>query len=211
MTRTDASLEAAVGSLIVPGLTIGHRMISPGDEHALMPEEAAALAASVVKVRRASGAARIVARQLLARLGYPDCAVPKAASGAPIWPAGVVGSLSHDAQVAVATVAMRRDIDALGIDVEPAEHLPSDLLDIVATPHERLRITDDPYGGRLLFAAKEAVYKAVYPIDQTFLDHHDVQIDLTERNAVVCNGRVLALRFCLCTHLIVLAFIAGSQ
>jgi 4'-phosphopantetheinyl transferase EntD len=200
MTDTDTSLDAAIGSLVVPGLTIGHRLISPGDEHALMAEEAPAFAASVVKVRRASGAAR-----------YPECAVPKAGSGAPIWPTGVVGSLSHDARVAVATVAMQRDIGALGIDVEPAEPLPTDLLDIVATPHERLRIADDPYGGRLLFVAKEAVYKAVYPIDQTFLDHHDVQINLVERKAFVRNGRILELRFGLCAHLIALALIGGPR
>jgi len=211
MTDTDTSLDAAIGSLVVPGLTIGHRLISPGDEHALMAEEAPAFAASVVKVRRASGAARIVARQLLARLGYPECPVPKAGSGAPIWPTGVVGSLSHDARVAVATVAMQRDIGALGIDVEPAEPLPTDLLDIVATPHERLRIADDPYGGRLLFVAKEAVYKAVDPIDQTFLDHHDVQINLVERKAFVRNGRILELRFGLCAHLIALALIGGPR
>jgi 4'-phosphopantetheinyl transferase EntD len=208
MKVTDSSLEAAIGSIGVPGLAVGHRLISPGDEHALMPEEAPALAASVLKVRRASGAARIVARQLLAPLGFAQCAVPKAASGAPIWPAGVVGSLSHDPRVAVAAVGMRRDFVALGVDVEPAEPLPSDLLDIVATPLERSRLVDDPYDGRLLFAVKEAVYKAVHPLDQMFLEHHDVQVDLAERRAVVRNGRVLALRFCFSTHLIALAFIA---
>jgi 4'-phosphopantetheinyl transferase EntD len=102
---------------------------------------------------------------------------------------------------------MCRDVGAIGIDVEPAESLPSELLDLVATPQERLRITDDPYHGRLLFVAKEAVYKALYPLDQTFLDHHDVQINFAECKATVRNGRVVELRFCIAAHLVALAFL----
>ena len=115
--------------------------------------------------------------------------------------------MAHDARVAVAAVGLRRDVGALGIDVEPAELLPADLLDVVATPQERLNIGDEPYHGRLLFAAKEAVYKAVYPLDQTFLDHHDVQISFAERKATVRNGRIVELRFAISAHLVVLAFL----
>src|SRR2546426_10747540 len=144
MTVTrDPSLQSAIDALALPGILIGHRLIMPGDEDALLPQEHHSFASSVVKVRRASGAARIVARQLLAQLGYAQCVVPKAPSGAPIWPAGVIGSLAHDSRVAVAAVGMRRDVAALGIDVEPAELLPAELLDVVATPQERLNIGDD--------------------------------------------------------------------
>jgi 4'-phosphopantetheinyl transferase EntD len=203
----DPALESAIERVCLPGILIGHRLISPGDEYALRPDEVSAFASSATKVRRASGAARIVARKLLAQLGHRDCTVPKAPSGAPIWPAGVVGSLAHDDRVAVAAVAKSNMSYALGIDVEPAEILPSELLEIVATPQERLQIRDDPYQGRLLFVAKEAVYKAVFPLDQTFLDHHDVQINFANHNAMLSNGRVVDLRFCIATHLIVLAFL----
>src|SRR5712692_6004790 len=113
----ESSFQSAIDALAFPVVVIGHRLISPGDEHALLPEEAPAFTASVVKVRRASGAARIVARQLLMRLGHPGCALPKSPSGAPIWPAGVIGSLTHDARVAVAAVGLCRDVGAIGIDV----------------------------------------------------------------------------------------------
>jgi 4'-phosphopantetheinyl transferase EntD len=102
---------------------------------------------------------------------------------------------------------MSRDVAALGIDVEPAEVLPPDLLEIVATRSELRRIDDDPYRGRLLFVAKEAVYKAVHPLDQTFLEHHDVEVDLTGRKAIVRHGRTVELRFCISTHLVVVAFL----
>ena len=65
--------------------------------------------------------------------------------------------------------------------------------------------------GRLLFVAKEAVYKAVYPLDQTFLDHHDVEIDFADRKGFVRNGRVVELRFCIAAHLVALAFLAGPR
>jgi 4'-phosphopantetheinyl transferase EntD len=201
-------LPSAIASLATPAIAVGHRVITPGDERALMPEEAGAFVRSVEKVRRASGAARIVARGLLVGLGHPGWALPKSTSGAPVWPVGIVGSLSHDDDIAVAAVAQSRDVAALGIDVEPAEALPPELVDIVVTPRERLRLADDPCAGRLIFAAKEAVYKAVYPLDRTFLEHHDVEVDVAGCRAVVGNGRRLTLRFCLSTHLVVLAFIA---
>jgi 4'-phosphopantetheinyl transferase EntD len=211
IASVDSSFQSAIEALCLPGIMIGHRLISPGDEGALMPEEAAAFATSVVQVRRASGAARIVARELLTRLGHPACALPKSPSGAPTWPAGVVGSLAHDYRVAVAAVGNRRDVATLGIDVEPAEALPSDLLELVATPQELSKIGDDPFRGRLLFVAKEAVYKAVYPLDQTFLEHHDVEIDLAERKAVVRNGRIVELRFSISAHLVALAFLPPAR
>jgi 4'-phosphopantetheinyl transferase EntD len=203
----DPELQSAIDALALPGIAIGHRLITPGDEDALTPEEVCGLSGSVVERRRASGAARIVARQLLRGLGYPGCPLPRAASGAPVWPAGVIGSLAHDRHVAVAAVGMSREVDALGIDIEPAEPLPFDLLDIIATPDERPRIDGDPICGRLLFAAKEAVYKAVYPLDGIFLEHHDVQIDFSERRGTVRNGRTAELRYCISTHLVVLAFL----
>jgi 4'-phosphopantetheinyl transferase EntD len=204
---TDRFLQAALDALSVPGVLIGHRLIAPGDEHALLLEEAPAFASSVVKVRQASGAARIVARQLLERLGQAPVAVPRAPSRAPVWPAGVVGSLAHDATVAVAAVALRRDIAALGIDVEPAEALPVDILDMVATARERQEIGDDLHQARLVFAIKEAVYKAVHPLDQTFLEHHDVEVSLANRKAVVRGGRTVEVRFCLAPRLVAVAFL----
>jgi 4'-phosphopantetheinyl transferase EntD len=208
MTATiDSSLQSAIAHLSVPGVMIGHRVIQRGDEHALMPQEAAAFAASVEKVRRASGAARIVARELLGQLGQPGWPVVKGPAGAPIWPAGIVGSLAHDDRVAIATVAKRDAVAALGIDVEPAELLPPDLLELVTTPQERMSIADDPYRGRLLFVAKEAVYKAVHPLDQTFLEHHDVEVSLADGKATLRNGRIVEVRVCISSHLIVLAFI----
>lgn len=203
-------LQTAIERLAVPGIMIGHRLISPGDECALMPEEAFGFISSVAKVRRASGAARIVARELLSRAGYGTCAVPRGPSGAPIWPSGIVGSLAHDSQIAVAAVALQRNFASVGIDIEPAEALPAELVEIVATPSEQSSMQTYPYGARLLFVAKEATYKAIAALDQIFLDHHDIEVDLAQLKAVVRNGRRVDLRFCISIHLLALAFIPAT-
>jgi 4'-phosphopantetheinyl transferase EntD len=193
----------------VPGILAGSRIIMQGDEHALLPIEAASLAGSIAKVRRASGAARIVARELMRQLGLPEQPIARSASGPPTWPQGVVGSLAHDASLAVAALASSADFLSVGIDVEPAEPLDPELIDIVAGPFERTRMNDDPFGGRLLFAAKEAVYKAVYPLDSIFLEHHDVEVDLrNHRAAVACTNRIVPLQFSITDHIIALAWIS---
>jgi 4'-phosphopantetheinyl transferase EntD len=201
----DPLLRDAIATLTPPGLLIGHRLISPGDERALLDEEAASIAAAVTAVRRASGAARIVARELLAQLGYAGSPLPRGASGEPMWPAGIVGSLAHDDRVAVAAVGMQRDIGVVGIDVEPAVPLPHEMLELIATPQELHWIADDPLRGKLLFAAKEAVYKAAYPLDRAFLEFRDIEVDLAGRTATTRTRRAFTLRYCMSSHVVVVA------
>jgi 4'-phosphopantetheinyl transferase EntD len=201
-----ASLQQVLDGLAPPGVMVGYRMISAGDEAALLPPEAASMSSSLLERRRASGAARLVARQLLSALGYPSSAILAGVDGAPQWPDGIVGSLAHDEEVAVAAVALQRDVAALGVDVEPAEPLPEEMLDLVVTARERQQLKDDPLTARVLFAAKEAVYKAAYPRDRTFLEFHDIDVDLAEGKAKTKSGRVFALRYCTVPRIVVLAF-----
>lgn len=206
----NLSLRRAIETISVPGILVDHRLIADGDELALLPEERPAFAGSVLKVRRASGAARIVARNLLSRLGQPPSAICKSTGGMPVWPKGIVGSLAHDATIAVAAVAARDAFSGVGVDVEPAEPLDPELLDIVATAPELRRMQDDPFGGRLLFSIKEAIYKAVYPLDGTFLDHHDVEVEIPAGVARIWNGRTVRFRYCADPHIVALAFIAAQ-
>lgn len=210
MTAIIPQLQTILDSTAMPGIAIGHRLIAEGDEMALLPEEFAAFAGSVTKVRRASGAARIVARKLLLDFGEPVRPIPKSTAGMPLWPDGIVGSMAHDARVAVAAMARRSGFASIGVDVEPAEPLDPDLLDIVATDRERRDIQDDPLHGRVLFSVKESVYKAVYPLDRTFLDHHDVEVNLQAGIATVRGGRAVPFRRWLGPHIVTLAFV-GAQ
>ena len=202
-----AELQAALETLAPPGVVVGCRRIRKGDENALFPVEAEPIRQFVLASRCASGAARHVARNLLAQFGHPDCPLPKSPGGAPVWPRGVVGSLAHDHDFAVAAIGLRRDLTGLGIDIEPAETLPDDLLPMVCTEWEHAAIAGDALAGRMLFAAKEAVYKAVNPIDGVFLDHHDVEVDLAGQRAVVRSGRTVEVRLTYVPRILAIAFI----
>src|SRR5260370_33438600 len=203
----DADIATALAALVPAGVLIGHRRIAVGDEHALLQAEATPFATGAVKARRQSGAARIVARRLLGALGEPDAALRRSASGAPVWPFGIVGSIAHDDEVAVATVVRSGYFRSLGIDVEPADALPRELVPIVATAAERDRYGTAVLESRLLFCVKEAGFKAVYPLFGLFLGLHDVVIELYAGSARVRPAPSASISFTESPRLVALAVI----
>jgi 4'-phosphopantetheinyl transferase EntD len=218
MTRpldADASLPAqllaAMAAMAPIGVRIGCRTIREGDENHLLPQEARSIPSRQPLMRRASGAARWIARELLADMGFNDFAVLRASSGAPVWPHGITGSLAHDDEMAVAAVAPIGPIAALGIDVEPAHPLPDDIFALVATPADRTDASDQRLAGRILFAAKEAVYKAVYPLDREVLGYEDITADLNAGAAMTTTGRRARLVYCAAPRVVVLAFVDGVR
>ena len=191
MTASLARELSLLARAVHPELMIGCRVIEIGDETALTPAEAEPLASSILSIRRASGAARIVAKSLLSELSAVCSDLPKLPSGAPAWPLGFVGSLTHDSPVAVAAVATSQALTSIGIDVEPNEPLPGEILDRVALPAEKKELDGDLVAARLLFCAKEAVYKATNPIDGVFLEHHDVEVCRSSSIARTASGHSL--------------------
>jgi 4'-phosphopantetheinyl transferase EntD len=202
----DSTLSIALSALVQPGVLIGHRLIAPGDEHALLAAELSAFSGSVLKVRRQSGAARGLARVLLKKAGQGETAIPKSPSGAPVWPPGIVGSLAHDDEFAIAVIAHSKQFVSLGIDVEPAEALPSELVNLVATPEEQQRYSSTLLESRLLFSIKEAVYKAANPIDGRFLDFHEIEVDLDTCVAWIERSRSMKIAFTTYPRIVALAF-----
>jgi 4'-phosphopantetheinyl transferase EntD len=194
-------------SLAAPGILVAHRAIGEADDKALLPEEAVFLRGASAGARRESGAARAAARDLLAKLGHAGAAIGRAPSGAPLWPQGLVGSLAHDGRDAVAAVARARDFSGVGIDIEPDEDLPTEMAELVATGAERARYAPDFLRCRVLFAAKEAVFKAVHPLDGVFLDFHDIEVDLDRGRAMVRGGRVVEVGAKAFGSVVALAFI----
>jgi 4'-phosphopantetheinyl transferase EntD len=194
-------------SLAAPGILVAHRRIGEDGERALLPEEAALLRGALAGERRESGAARVAARDLLARFGHGGAPIGRAPSGAPLWPQGLVGSLAHDGRDAVAALARARDFAGVGIDIEPDEDLPAEMVDLVATEAERARYAPGFLRCRILFAAKEAVFKAVHPLDGLFLDFHDIEVDLDRGRALVRGGRVVEVGAKAFGSVVALAFI----
>ncbi|MFE9403412.1 4'-phosphopantetheinyl transferase [Streptomyces sp. NPDC006530] len=103
---------------------------------------------------------RWCAHRALARLGVPPVEVGRGARGEPLWPPGVLGSITHCAGFRAAAVCRAHDALGLGIDVERDAPLPARVRARLIHEQEAVRVRLEPAGERLLFSAKEAVYKA---------------------------------------------------
>lgn len=206
MRDGDLDLTSLSAALSAHGVRIGARRLSPGDEAAFADPGSVETASNLPR-RRASGAARIVARRLLGELtGDASATLRRSPSGAPFWPEGVVGSLAHDDEFALAVVALRSDVACLGVDIEPAEPLPSDLVDRVLGAREKRLTENDPVTRRLIFSCKEAAYKALNALDGSPLEYDDIEIRLAEATAILPDGRSLRLMTQVGERLVAVAF-----
>lgn len=168
------------------GVAVDGGFFAPDDAAALLPGEQALMARRSLAQRQASGAARRIARGLLAQIGRPAAEILVDADGAPLWPAGFCGALAHDGDSAVA--AIRAGEYGVGVDVEPNEPLPEDAIALVATPTERARLDPGFLRSRGLFVVKEACFKALFPRDRKFLEFCDIEVDLAAGRALARPG-----------------------
>lgn len=141
-------------------------------ETPLFPEEAAQLARAVDKRRAEFAAGRAAARLALSRLGVVAGALPSRPDRTVAWPADCVGSITHCDTLCCSVAARRADAASLGIDAEPRAPLPEGVADRVLTPADRRALGDLP--PILAFSAKEAFYKAYYPLAGKILEFQDV-------------------------------------
>ena len=178
----------------------------PGE--VLFPEEEAVVARAVDKRRREFTTARACARAGLARLGVPPGPILPGVRGAPQWPAGIVGSMTHCAGYRGSAVARAEDMLTLGVDAEPDGRLPAGVLDAVAAADERAGLdalasaVAGPSWDRLLFCAKEAVYKAWFPLTRRWLGFKEAAVTISPADGTftarllvegpVVDGRPLA-------------------
>ena len=152
----------------------------------LSPEELASLGQPVEKRRREFVTGRACARRALEKLGVDPVPIANGERGEPLWPPGIVGSITHCSSYRGCAVARSRTISSIGIDAEVHEPLPPGVLETVASAAERGRIGAADAGTHLdkvLFCAKEAVYKAWFPLTGEWLGFEDVDMtfDLTDR------------------------------
>lgn len=144
-----------------------------------LPEEEPLIARSVAKRRNEFLTVRLCARQALGGLGLPPVPILKGDKGEPCWPDGVVGSLTHCEGFRGAAVARRGDVRSIGIDAEPHDVLPKGVLEAISLPDERSELAVLPAGlhwDRILFCAKEATYKAWFPLTHRWLGFEDAHI-----------------------------------
>jgi 4'-phosphopantetheinyl transferase EntD len=127
---------------------------------------------------------RTLARRGLVHLGEPPTAIPRGEQGAPMWPPGVVGSMTHCPGYRSAAVARAEDMLTLGVDAEPHLPLPRGVLAVISLSSERTQLSrlaahhPSLHWDRLLFSAKEAVYKAWFPLTGGWLGFDEAHVTL---------------------------------
>jgi 4'-phosphopantetheinyl transferase EntD len=145
----------------------------------LLSEEAAQFGWAVESRTKEFTTARSCARRALSKLGLPETPILRGPNREPLWPPGVVGSITHCEGFRAAAVAKQSDLLTVGIDAEIHEELPAEVLPHVCLKREITWLVDAPKGifwDRVLYSAKESVFKAWFPLTQRWLGFEDVAI-----------------------------------
>jgi 4'-phosphopantetheinyl transferase EntD len=148
----------------------------------LFREEEVLVSKAVQKRQAEFTTGRWCARQAMERLGHTPAAILTGTRGEPQWPAGLIGSITHCAGYRSAVIAEIGRVTTVGIDAEPNEPLNNGILEAISLPEERPRIAalcrshPEVHWDRLLFSAKESVYKAWFPLTARWLDFQDASL-----------------------------------
>jgi 4'-phosphopantetheinyl transferase EntD len=177
-----------IEQVLPPGVAAAEAFSDPPDVR-LFPEEEEAVARAVGKRRREFTTGRACAREALAQLGFAAAPITCGPKGAPRWPDGVVGSITHCDGYRACAVARSGDAASVGIDAEPNLPMPDGVLEVVSDHAEREHLAalaasrPDVQWGRLLFSAKESVYKTWFPLAGRWLGFEEASITIDPESA----------------------------
>ena len=185
-------------SSVLPDSVVAVACGSDDDAGPLHPSEEPAVERALASRRAEFTTARTCAREALAALGAPAEAVPVGEKRAPVWPSGVVGSITHTRGFRGAAVAWRSVMRSVGIDAEVHDALPDGVLEAVSSEGERSALSalaaarPEVSWDRLLFSAKESVYKTWFPLTGRWLGFEDAElvpaVDGTFRARLLVEG-----------------------
>lgn len=173
---SPAQIETRILAEMLPASVASAEVCGHLDGVVLFAQEQRLVEGAVGARRRAFATGRGCARHALGTLGVAPEPILRDEHGAPLWPEGVVGSITHCDGYCAAAVAWMRDARSIGVDAEPNLEMPKGVLERIALPAERAWLGDYAAAhptiswDRLLFSIKEAVYKARYPLVQGGLD-----------------------------------------
>jgi len=180
---SDMPAECAVIANLFPGsvhLACMRVQDAPQD---ICDGERPCIERAVEKRRREFSAGRCCARQALRQLGCTDAPIVRDEHGAPLWPQGVAGSITHTVTYAAAAVAESARMRGVGIDMETVSRVSSVIAGKILTRAEQayLQCRPDPQERQrllaLIFSAKEAAYKCLHPLVQRRIGFEDARIE----------------------------------
>lgn len=185
LTDADA-LKVALGRLLPDEVAIATGPVK-GDYPDLFPDEEAAVLGAVRKRQDEFKAGRSLARLSLGQWGCEPTPIPRTDDRQPTWPEGFLGSISHSDFLCAAIAARTDAFVGLGVDMEPSTPLKTELRSRICRPEEMPDLDtplDAPEGSvdraKLVFVAKEAVFKAYYPTVGYFLGFQEARLDLDQ-------------------------------
>jgi len=174
---------SAAYATLLPASVVCFELREPGDPASLLPEEAAPMGRAVASRVAEFAAGRLCARNALRAFGVDAFALRVGADRQPLWPAALIGSITHTAGLCAAAVARRGTLVGVGIDSELIARAAPEFLPRIGVASEvawvqSLRPAEQSAAILLLFSAKEAFYKSQYPLTAEWLDFHDVCVAL---------------------------------
>jgi 4'-phosphopantetheinyl transferase EntD len=190
ISGSPASLSPRLAELFPSGV-VAAELSSPVGADVLLPEEARGCESFAPRRLGEFAAGRVCARRALAELGFGRFALRRGADRYPIWPDGIVGSITHTRGFCGAAVAPYGVLRAVGLDAERGTVGP-ELWPQICTAAEiawlgSLPEPDRAIAAAVIFSAKEAFYKCQYGIGGEWLEFHDIAIEIRER-APMTNG-----------------------
>lgn len=166
------------------GLAIRVASIASGNPDLLHSSERASLSPGAVASRqREFAAGRLCAAQAMRDLGLEPHPIMISADRSPIWPAEVVGSITHSSKLAAAAVSSKRHgIRAIGFDIEELTPLADELVEEICLESERLWLQSQPAATRghlakAIFSIKEAVYKCQYQLTLEMFGFERIKVE----------------------------------
>lgn len=173
---------SAVESLFPPGV-VAFELRGGSSPDELYPVEHEYIVRAIPKRAAEFAAGRACARAAMSVLGIEPTAIPGGQDRAPLWPEGVVGSITHTDHYCLAVVGESAKFASLGVDVEAAGRLKPDLWRLTLHPDERAALEgmDEAAAqaqATLLFSAKEAFYKCQYALTRGWVGFEDVIVSV---------------------------------
>lgn len=172
-----------------PGLTL---LGAPASDRrdSLFPAEHERIERAVPTRKHEYSTGRWLARLALSAIDHPPVPILGGPANEPLWPAGVVGSLTHSAAFCAVAIGRATDYRGIGLDLELSRPPSSDIAHLIVAASEPPEYRTEPWL-RLVFSAKEAVFKCVYPLAKRFIDFHEVAVALDEDSrsfaAIACS------------------------
>lgn len=170
-------------SLILPEFVAFAETCDLETDRPLHVDEADAVLGAAPKRVREFAAGRHCARRALGQLGIEAQALGRGKDRRPLWPPQVVGSITHCGGYCAAAVSLTACAVGIGIDAEENAPLPCGVLPRVAAPRERKRLErychdrmGAPNFDRMLFSAKESIFKAIYPFVRRIVEFEEVDV-----------------------------------